>query len=117
MQIQSLMMMTFLIFLSSCGNGPTTRIVRQCSVRFHFDDQDEIDVSKSKCLCRDYEYSKTTIGPVNSGNNEKLPLRACHKLIGNLPNWYLEIINFLDEALEHLKSIEERAAKKGIKVN
>ena len=96
-KLRKILILLFLISLNSCSI-PEIEDLEQCSPEFHFileDGKRYINEDLSTCRCRMYQRKPEYIGPV--GDFWHNDISYCNKLIGESPDNYLEVFNFLNE--------------------
>lgn len=97
--MKTVLILALLMILTSCRSVPDINrelIIEQCGLTFSKLESGEIDLAKSKCDCRLYEYSINKLGAV-PGTSNSYPVEYCQKLIGNKPQEYLKLVNFLGD--------------------
>lgn len=104
------------VFLEGCQSFPDRGrrlVVEQCSPFFHYETVEvvraeglraelTIDMRKSECNCRRYKYALDFIGPIANTIQTK-PIEYCHKVIGNTPDEYMKVVNFLGDLRRDLQ--------------
>jgi hypothetical protein len=77
-----LLMMSFLVCLSSCKDE-LYHVAEQCAPAFAYVDETKklIDADKSFCSVRKYEFSANHVGPL-SGTDSKRPIDYCDRCVG-----------------------------------
>lgn len=93
-----LMFLVALSCLSSCQSFPTIEDQQQCSafISLEVDSAGRriVNEVESVCLCRQYKWSKGYVGPV--GDLIEKDIEQCNKVIGHLPDSYLEVQDFYE---------------------
>lgn len=99
--LQTLLLTSFLGFLSSCQSGNLMMTGEQCSPVFVYADEGKkfIDAEKSFCNVRMYEMSIHKVGAV-SGTNSKRPIDYCDRCVGFKE--YSEWATFWEEVRRNL---------------
>jgi hypothetical protein len=64
-----------------------------------------IDMDESRCFCRDYQVSKSYIGPI--GNSVTMPIKHCNLVVGYSPADYARFTTFLEWVRMQIKSKKE----------
>lgn len=96
-KLKKILILVLIISLNSCSI-PEIEDLEQCSPEFHFileNGKRYINEDLSTCRCRMYQRSPEYFGPV--GDSWKEDIYYCNKLIGENPDNYLKVFNFLDE--------------------
>jgi hypothetical protein len=98
--IHLILLMTLTIScLSSCRvspeDYPKISDVEQLSPYFHYvqiDNRMYVDVEKSYCFSRKYRMTRKYLGSV--GQEKRLPLNVCNKIVGYNQGTYVDVFNF-----------------------
>lgn len=100
--------MLFLVGCQSAPNPGRSLTVEQCSINMVFktvlivdqttnetETREILDPDKTECFCRAYKYSLEYMGA--AGGVKFQPIKHCNKMIGNNPDNYLNLTNFLGD--------------------
>lgn len=107
-----------MLVLGACN---TTRILttEQCSPAFAYveaevlienggmEKRQYIDIAKSRCNCRGYEFSRSKVGPTTANPKIK-PLAYCDKLVGFPVKNYPEVQRFWDDVRQDIVSGDDK---------
>ena len=103
-----LFVIPLMIFLSGCQSVPGVLIVKQNFLHLEYveiEGKKYIDPDTSFCLEREYQYSKSFIGPLNKFKN--VSLSNCDKITGNSPKQYVALFNWLEDVRKEIESHAE----------
>ena len=106
------------IFLNACNTYAPVNDLVQCSPLITLIEDNGrryIDEDNSTCTCRMYRYSVGYVGPVGAIWHEDL--MYCNKIIGNPPEPYLELVEWLEaDRLIHEGLEQKRASRSKFKM-
>lgn len=106
--MKTILILAFLICLSSCDDTPEAFHGEQCQVTLEKDlSLDKFIVSK--CECRPYEVSLAKVGETAPAKIS--PIEKCNRLIGHRPTHYVHLVNLIMYVRDEIILSEENEDK------
>jgi hypothetical protein len=110
LKMNNLLMMSLVIFLSSCQTLELE--TEQCSPYFvYVKDEVEkpiaIDIEKSKCFCRPYEFKLSHVG--SFGTIITKDINYCEKLVGFPVQQYPHVATFWEQVRKAAVKVENKS--------
>lgn len=108
-----------LLLLVACESIPDRNrrlTVVQCSPNFKVETVEVLrdgvpvaetimDLRRSECYCRRYRYSLGFMGPIADSTVTR-PIMECDRLVGNPPQEYTKVVNFLEDLRKDLEGAQ-----------
>ena len=88
--LKMISIMGLTICLNACGSVKPIQVPQRL-----------FDYENSRCLERQYKYSKEYIGPV--GSTKEVPIEYCDKMLGYDPETYLKVLKFMEDVRAKIK--------------